>query len=76
MNGNIRLIIVARTLNKEELEEFNKWEIVPKITKIAYDAVAFIGSKDLKDSLLTFTELTSLLTGSSSKNYKNTKNHF
>ena len=24
--------------------------IVPKVTKIAYDAVALIGSKDLKDS--------------------------
>ena len=50
MNGNIRLIIVARNLNKEELEQFNKWEIVPKITKIAYDAIAFISSKDIKDS--------------------------
>ncbi len=41
MNDKIRLIIVPRKLNKDELKEFEKWEIVPKVTKIAYDAVAF-----------------------------------
>ncbi|MCK7525608.1 MAG: substrate-binding domain-containing protein [Ignavibacteriales bacterium] len=38
MNDSVRLIIVPRNLNKEELKEFEKWEIVPKITKVAYDA--------------------------------------
>jgi phosphate transport system substrate-binding protein len=72
-NGNIRLIIVARNLNKDELKIFEDWEIVPKVTKIAYDAVALIGSKDLKDTTLTINDLSSLLTGKNSPSFKNTK---
>jgi phosphate transport system substrate-binding protein len=61
MNDSVRLIIVPRTLNKEELKQFEKWMIVPRITKIAYDAVALIGSKDLQDSSYTIAELKTLL---------------
>jgi len=73
MNTKIRLIIVSRQLNKSELKEFEKWEIVPKVTKIAYDAVALIGSKDLKDSTLTLKELNELLTGQNPASFKKTK---
>jgi len=71
MNDTIRLIIVPRQLNKNELKEFEKWEIVPKVTKIAYDAVALIGSKELKDSTLTLEEIKTLLSGGSTKSLKN-----
>ena len=60
MNDSVRLIIVSRRLNKEELKEFERWEIVPKVTKVAYDAVALIGSRDLKDSTITLSELTTI----------------
>jgi len=73
MNDTIRLIIVPRKLNKDELKEFEKWEIVPKVTKIAYDGVALIGSKDLKDSTLTIEEIKILLSEGSPPNYKNVK---
>lgn len=73
LQGDIRLIIVPRTLKKEEREEFNKWEIVPKITKIAYDAVALIGSKDIKDSTLTINDINGLLTGKNLPGFKKTK---
>lgn len=73
INGNTRLIIVARNLNKDELEAFNRWEIVPKITKIAYDAVALIGSKDLRDTTLTLADIKGLLTGNNPPSLKNTK---
>jgi len=73
MNDTIRLIIVPRQLNKDELKEFEKWEIVPKVTKIAYDAVALIGSKDLKDSTLTLDEIKSLLLDGSAPSFKNIK---
>jgi phosphate transport system substrate-binding protein len=73
INGNIRLIIVARNLNKDELEVFNNWEIVPKITKIAYDAVALIGSNDLVDTTLTLADINSLLTGKTLPSFKKTK---
>ena len=71
MNDTIRLIIVPRQLNKSELKEFEKWEIVPKVTKIAYDAVALIGSKELKDSTLTLEEIKTLLSVGSTKSLKN-----
>ena len=61
MNDSVRLIIVSRELNSEELKQFEKWEIVPKVTKIAYDAIAILGSKDLKDSTYTLRELNSLI---------------
>jgi len=73
MNDTIRLIIVPRQLNKDELKEFEKWEIVPKVTKIAYDAVTLIGSKDLKDSTLTLDEIKTLLSDGSVSSFKNVK---
>jgi phosphate transport system substrate-binding protein len=73
LNGDIRLIIVSRSLNKDELEIFKRWEIVPKITKIAYDAVALIGTKDLKDSTLTIGDLKNILTGNNPESFKKTK---
>jgi phosphate transport system substrate-binding protein len=73
MNDTIRLIIVPRILNNEELKAFEKWEIVPKVTKIAYDGVALIGSKDLKDSTITIEEIKTLLSEGSIPNYKNVK---
>lgn len=73
MNDTIRLIIVPRQLNTDELKEFEKWEIVPKVTKIAYDAVALISSKDLKDSTLTLDEIKTLLSDGSVSSFKNVK---
>lgn len=65
MNDSIRVIITSRKLNKEELKQFEKWEIVPRVTKIAYDAVALIGNKNFKDSIFSIDELKLLLTGKS-----------
>lgn len=67
MNDSIRLIVTARNLNPEEFKQFKKWEIVPKITKIAYDAIALIGSKDLKDTVYTIEELKTLITSDNGK---------
>ncbi len=73
INDTVKLIIVSRQLNKEELKVFEKWEIVPKVTKIAYDAVALIGSKDLKDSIITLEELKGLLSGTTIQTLRNVK---
>lgn len=73
MNDSTRLIIVARPLNKSELKQFERWEIVPKITKIAHDAVALIGSNDLKDSVITLEQLKTVLSGGSVSTFKKTK---
>jgi len=74
MNDSVRMIVVSRNLNKEELKQFEEWEIVPKITKIAYDAIAIIGSKNLKDTVLTLSDINDLLNADKSpKTRKNLK---
>ena len=73
LNDTVKLIIVSRPLNKDEQKIFEQWEIVPKVTKIAYDAVALIGSRDIKDSTLTLDELKDLLAGGISSSFKNVK---
>lgn len=74
MNDTIRVIIAPRKFNKEELDQFKKWEIVPRETKIAYDGVALIGSKDLRDTSFTIEKIKSLLSGIDIENsLKNTK---
>lgn len=74
LNDSIKVIIVPRSLNNEELAQFEKWEIVPKITKIALDAVAIISSKDVNDSTISFSQLKALIdsnnTNTYSKKYK------
>lgn len=72
MNDTIKLIIVPRSLNKDELAQFEKWEIVPKVTKIAVDAIAVICSKDVSDSTITFRQLR-LLIDSNNQNMKSKK---
>jgi len=62
INDSVRFIIAPRKLNKEELKQFEKWQIVPKVTKIAYDAIALIGSKNLTDTTYTIAEIKTLLT--------------
>ncbi|HCY77530.1 MAG TPA: phosphate ABC transporter substrate-binding protein, PhoT family [Ignavibacteriales bacterium] len=74
MSDSVRLIIVPRKLNSEELKQFEKWEIVPKITKIAYDAIALIGSKDIKDTVYTIAKIKSLINNEiGNKSLKKTK---
>ncbi len=73
MNDSVRLIIIPRNLNAQERKVFEKWEIVPKVTKIAYDAVALIGSLDLKDTTITLNEINALISDQAIPFFKNTK---
>lgn len=72
LNDSIKVIVAARKLNKEELKIFEKWEVVPRQSKIAYDAVTLIGSLDLTDTTYTIPEIKNLLTveGKNSGNNK------
>jgi phosphate transport system substrate-binding protein len=72
INDTIKVIIVPRRLNQEELKIFEKWEIVPRIIKIAYDAIALIGNLSLEDTTYTIAEIKHLLTteGNNSGNKK------
>jgi phosphate transport system substrate-binding protein len=73
MNDTIKSIIASRPFNKEELEIFKKWEIVPRQNKIAYDAVALICPNNFTDSTITVKELADILHGTPAGQFKNTK---
>jgi phosphate transport system substrate-binding protein len=55
--------ILSRDLTKEEKEIFLKKEIVPRITKIATDGVAFITNKSNNDTLIALENVIKFLQG-------------
>jgi phosphate transport system substrate-binding protein len=73
MNDSIKLIIASRPFNKEELKTFEKWEIIPRSTLVALDAVALICPKNFADSSITMDEIAGLLKGVAGSRFKNTK---
>ena len=58
-----RFVIIARQLNNEEKEYFKKIELIPKQTKVFYDAIAVIVNRENRDSLLTFQKFKDIVTG-------------
>jgi phosphate transport system substrate-binding protein len=64
-NDSVRLAITARSLSKQEEEHFISLKIIPRETKIAIDAVAFVTNKSNPDSLLSYEQLKSIVQGTS-----------
>lgn len=64
------IAILSRTLNKEEVNYFNRKKIFPKITPFAKDAIALIVNKNTKDTLITLQQITDLLKGNNHSGYK------
>jgi phosphate transport system substrate-binding protein len=58
-----RFVIIPRKLNAEEKEYFKKIELVPKETKIFYDAIAVIVNNANKDTSLTFQTFKDIISG-------------
>jgi len=67
LNDSTRLIIATRKLNKEEQKYFEQIKIVPRTTRIAYDAVALICNKKNKDSLLSMNLIKDIFSGQITK---------
>lgn len=63
LNDSTRVIIVSRELKKEEKAVIDQKKRVPRVTKIAIDAVAIIVNRNNPDSLLTLDELKSIFNG-------------
>ena len=63
MKDSVRMIIAARTLNKEEKDFLSSKKIFPHEVKIATDAVALIVHKDNPDTLLSVNTVKDILTG-------------
>ncbi len=58
-----RIAILSRELTATEQAYFESKQIRPRVTDIAYDAIALIVSKQQRDTSITLAELKALLTG-------------
>lgn len=63
MKDSISLMVVSRKLTTEEEAVLSSRQIVPKTTKIAYDAVAFIMNKENPDSTLFYDQVKNIFEG-------------
>lgn len=63
LNDSVRIIIANRQLTEDEKAFLASKKIVPKTTKIAYDALAFIVNKNNPDSLLRFDQINDIFRG-------------
>lgn len=63
LHDSVRLIVVSRLPNENELNYFKNHRIIPKINTIALDAVAIVVAKQNKDSLLTMPQLAAIING-------------
>ncbi|MFN7326783.1 MAG: PstS family phosphate ABC transporter substrate-binding protein [Chitinophagales bacterium] len=63
LNDSVEVIIIPRSLKEQELAYYKKKGIVPKMTLIAHDAVAFIINPANKDSVLTVDQIKGIMTG-------------
>jgi len=65
MRDSIRTIVTTKTLTKEQETFFNQRQIIPRTTKIAYDAVTIIINKSNPDSLIRYTDIKKIFSGTS-----------
>lgn len=62
-NDSLRLLVIGRNLTKEEIEFFASKKSHPKITKVAYDGVAFILNPASTDTNLAYGVLQDIFSG-------------
>lgn len=62
-NDSVRLIVAARELNENEKEYFEGRHLIPRVTKIAIDAVALILNIENPDSLFKYRQVEELISG-------------
>lgn len=62
-NDSVRLAIVARLLNTEEAAYFEGRKIIPRVNKLAIDAVALVTNPDNPDTLISFAQAEKIFTG-------------
>ena len=60
------IIVLSRKLNEQEIKILDQKKIVPKTTKIATDAVAFIKSKSSNDTLVALNDVIDFVKGKKS----------
>lgn len=65
-NDSCKAIAITRELTAKELSQFASKNIYPQTSTVAYDAIAFIVSKDFSDSTISTIQLSELLKGNDS----------
>jgi phosphate transport system substrate-binding protein len=63
MNDTVRTIVINRKLTKNEEDVLRSKSIIPRTTKIAYDALAFIININNHDSLLKYNQINDIFKG-------------
>ncbi len=63
LNDSARIIIVSRELRPEEKKHFEDLKLFPRMTKIAYDAVALLTNNNNPDSLFTDDQVKKIISG-------------
>ncbi|MNS06657.1 PBP superfamily domain protein [compost metagenome] len=64
------IAVLARTLTTDEFKVFENKKIIPKVTKFAIDAIAFISSKKSNDTLVALQDVIAYMQGKSQANIK------
>jgi phosphate transport system substrate-binding protein len=67
LNDSARIIIVTRELTSSEKKHFEDLKLFPRVTKIAYDAVALLTNNANPDSQFTEDQLKKIISGEISK---------
>ena len=65
-----QLAILSRELTKNEAEIFEIKKIIPKVTPLATDAIAFISHKNNNDTLIDLEKVIAFVQGNNQKNFK------
>jgi phosphate transport system substrate-binding protein len=63
MNDSVPLVFVSRDLTAAEKQYLNDRQYIPKTTKIAYDAVAFIVNRDNPDTSFFYQKIREIFEG-------------
>lgn len=63
LNDSGRLVVAARELTEQEKAVFKEMKIIPRVTKIAEDAIALIVNKANKDTMINLVQLKKIVRG-------------
>ena len=66
INDKVKVAVVSRELNAEEIADFAKQTIVPHTTRVGIDGLAIVLNRANPDSLLTVAQLADIFTGKTS----------
>jgi len=67
LKDSVRLMIVNHKLSDAQEQSLKNAQIIPRTTKIAYDALALIVNKNNADTLIRYDQLKDIFTGKLSK---------